>query len=59
MSRLQLAENNLLTLGHERVKEKEVINQLKVQNERMTENIQSLLQTMQGDFQNKLENRMQ
>lgn len=54
MDRLQTAENNLLSLGHERVKDKELINQLMVQGDRMTENMQNLLRTMQGDFQNKL-----
>ena len=56
MDRLQTAENNLLALGHERLKDKESITQLTIQNERMTENLQSLLRNMQGDFQTKLEN---
>lgn len=34
------------------------MNQLLIQSERMTENMQNLLRTMQGDFQNKLENRI-
>lgn len=54
MDRLQTAENNLLALGHERLKDKESITQLTIQNERMTENLQSLLRNMQGDFQTKL-----
>lgn len=58
MDRLQTAENNLLALGHERLKDKESITQLTIQNERMTENLQSLLRNMQGDFQTKLENRI-
>lgn len=58
MDRLQTAENNLLILGKERVKDKETINQLISQNDRMGEDMQSLLRNMQGDFQNKLENRI-
>jgi hypothetical protein len=45
-------------LGHEKVKDKEAINQLLIQSERMSENMQSLIRSMQGDFQSKLENRM-
>lgn len=58
MDRLQTAENNLAILGKERIKDKETINQLIAQNERIGEDVQGLIKNLQGEFQNKLENRI-
>ena len=55
MDRLQTAESNLLVLGKERVKDKEKIKDLIVQNERIGKDIEVLVKNLQGDYQNKLE----
>ena len=55
MDRLQTAESNLLVLGKERVKDKEKIKDLIVQNERIGKDIEVLVKNLQGDSQNKLE----
>lgn len=48
MDRLQTAENNLAILGKERIKDKETINQLIAQNERIGEDVQGLIKNLQG-----------